>query len=182
MASMTQPKAPHTPVQICFRRMPSIDPTGLKGLLVDEESLNAPRVLGILPYTPLPAGMKAGGMVACVGAGGERFACDYTTLIKDTLPCNEEHYTALITEMREQAGWDVQAIMATSINHTLRTIERVAGDTSAEELAQVPDSSSPITDDSTIEVEDFVIDFEIVNDDVDSKTGYGSDAFKEEWA
>jgi len=161
--------------------MPPVDLTGaITGVLADTASLDAPRVLGILPYTPLPTGMKAGGMVACVGAGGERFACDYTQLIKDTLPCNEEHYVDLITEMREKAGWDVNAIKATSINHTLRTIERVVGDVSAEELAQTASDSAPTTEDYTTETEEFTIDFDIVNDDIGS-TAMG-DQFKEDWA
>ena len=179
MSTMKQPTRPQTPVSVCFRRMP-VESLGLSGTMVDTDSIRVNRVLGILPYTPLPTGMKAGGMVACIGAGGEQFACDYTQLIKDTLPCNEDHYADLITEMREKAGWDVNAIKATSINHTLRTIERVAGDVSAEELAQTPSDSPPITEDFTTETEEFTIDFDIVNDDIGS-TAMG-DQFKEDWA
>jgi hypothetical protein len=183
------------PVKICFRKVPAVFNnagealTGTLGELIKkrhaENFASKPaRIVGILPYTPLPAGMKAGGMVACVAAGGERFAADYTQFIKDTKPCREEDYNALITEMREVAGWDVQAIKATQINHDLRRLEVGVGEPSAEELAaQEPSVSPPTTDDdTTIVAEDFTIELDVVNDDVEASGAFGSASFKEEWA
>jgi hypothetical protein len=183
------------PVQICFRRVPAVlndagsALTGTLGELIKkrhaENFASKPaRIVGILPYTPLPPGMKAGGMVACVAAGGERFAADYTQFIKDTKPCREEDYNALLTEMREVAKWDVQAIKATQIKHDLRRLEVGVGEPSAEELAaQEPSVSPPTTDDNTtIVAEDFTIELDVVNDDVEASGAFGSASFKEEWA
>jgi len=180
------------PVQICFRRVPAVFNdagealTGTLGELIKkrhaENFASKPaRIVGISPYTPLPPGMKAGGMVAVYGAGGERFATDYTQFIKDTKPCREEDYNALITEMREVAGWDVRAIKATQINHDLRRLEVGVGEPSAEELASV---SPPTTEDdnTTIVAEDFTIELDVVNDDVEATGAFGSASFKEEWA
>ena len=176
------------PVQICFRRVPAVfnDAGEALGELIKkrhaENFASKPaRIVGISPYTPLPPGMKAGGMVAVYGAGGERFATDYTQFIKDTKPCREEDYNALITEMREVAGWDVRAIKATQINHDLRRLEVGVGEPSAEELASV---SPPTTEDdnTTIVAEDFTIELDVVNDDVEATGAFGSASFKEEWA
>jgi len=183
------------PVKICFRSVPAVlndagsALTGTIGELIKkrhaENFASKPaRIVGILPYTPLPAGMKAGNQVACMAAGGERFVADYTQFIKDTKPCSPAMYDALITEMREKFGWDVEAIKATQINHDLRRLEVGAGEPSAAELAaQEPSVSPPTTDDNTtIVAENFTIELDVVNDDVEASGGFGSASFTEEWA
>lgn len=187
------------PVKICFRKVPAVFNdagealTGTLGELIKkrhaENFASKPaQIVGILPYTPLPPGLKAGNQVARVVLHSdrmERSIADYTQFIKDTKPCQPADYEAIVAVMRESYGWDVEAIRATQINHDLRRLEVGVGQPPAEELAaQEPSVSPPTTEDdnTTIVTEDFTIELDVVNDDVEASGAFGSASFKEEWA
>ena len=165
------------PVKVVFRQSAPIGGISgpLAGAMVD--AFNKPQVMAIMPYHPLPDGMKGNDMVAMLSEGGERDMVHYPTIIKNTVPSTPEHYNNLLHEMGELGGYEVTIIQCTNIDHLLRRAERTNGDKAPEELV-----TGESDDDAEFEVEEIVIELDIVNDDLDTDAGFDSDEFKEEWA
>ena len=156
----TQP--PRVPVKVVFRKTAPIG--GVSGLLAagHEKDYNTSQVMAILPYQTLLDGLKGNDMVAMVSKGGERLVVHYPTIINNTQPAEPSDYQDLLDEMQNLGGYEVTVIEATNIDHLLRRADREVCD--------------------EIVSEEITIDLDIVNDDIDSKSGVDSDSFQEEWA
>jgi len=180
---------PKIPVKVVFRKAQNPFEGGLTGPLADKiiKEIAVP-IYGVMPYLPIgPAGdrSKADNLVRVFilypDGGQEEAATDYTTLIQRTNPASPDEYAKLKLAL-ENHGFEVEAIKATNINHDARKsidIEKVR-DIVREALEEGAKALSDAAAD--IQSEPIEINFDVVNDDLESSGGVGSESFTEEWA
>ena len=142
-----------------------------------EDSLIDP-VYAIMPYADINnAGWKQADMVRCFVAdenGIEEVAVEWATIMRDTTPATPEQYNGLEGYLTEH-GWDITPIDATQVDHATRKMVKQKNPQPDDNLFS--DSSQNVE----IITEEFEITLDIVNDNVDSQSGIGSEKFSQEW-
>lgn len=171
---------PRIPVKVVFRIGENPMRGAITGMIAQriEDSLVDP-VYAIMPYADITnAGWKQADMVRCFIAdenGIEEVAVEWTTIMRDTTPATPEQYNGLEDYLTEH-GWDITPIDATQVDHATRKMVKKKNPQPDNNLFS--DSSQNVE----IITEEFEITLDIVNDNVDSQSGIGSDKFKEDWA
>jgi hypothetical protein len=170
--------SPKIPVKVVFR----IGENPLKGAVsgrlaafVKDAYFNAP-IYALMPYEIITnEGWNQADMVRCFTEhAGEREenAVEWTTIIRDSSPAEPEQYASLMQSLIDH-GYDVEPILATQVDHSTRKMSKRLKKQPSRDDSQTDDdlfgdSSQDTDDDTEIVAEDVVIEFDIVNDDVNS--------------
>ena len=95
--------------------------------------------------------------------------------MRDTTPATPEQYNGLEGYLIEH-GWDITPIEANQVDHATRKMVK--------QKKPQPDDNLFSDSSQNVEIitEEFEITLDIVNDDIDSQSGVGSDKFNEDWA
>ena len=163
MASMNPTKIP---VKVVLRKSENPLKGAVSGALAGalKDMFDERKIMAIMPYARIANdGANANNLVRVMEIDDE-YVGDWTQLIKDPLPATPDEAQDLLTALNEH-GYEVEVIKATQVDH----IKRKSLFMKAQE-------------DPSLVVEDVVIECDIVNDDVDTRSGVGSESFAEEWA
>ena len=150
--------APKIPVTVVFRMGPNPLKGAVTGLLAGglKEIFDKAPVYALLPYARITnSGANAMNLVRVFADdidGRNEYATDWTQMIRDTTPATPDQYQDLLTSLSEH-GYDVTIIKATQVDHVKR------------KTLYIDEVEAP---DVEYVTEDVVIDFDIVNDDVDA--------------
>ena len=166
--------APKIPVDVVFRIGNNPFAGAMSGALMANvmDAFATPPINALMPYERIGnAGWTQQGMVRCYtdhAGQKEETAVEWTTIIRDTKPAEPHQYDALMQSLNEH-GFDVTPILATQVNTDRRT--KIHSNPDPRDDVQSDEDlfgdSSQDADDEIV-VEDVVIDFDIVNDDVGS--------------
>lgn len=159
-------KSPKIPVKVVLRKTENPLKGGVSGAMAKQlmEMFDEAKIMAIMPYARIANdGANAHNLVRIMEIDDE-YVADWTDTIKDTLPATPEEAQDLLTALHEH-GYEVEVIKATQVDH----VKRKSLFMKAQE-------------DPSLEVEDITIECDIVNDDVDTRSGFGSASFAEDWA
>jgi hypothetical protein len=167
--SNMQPSEPKIPVKVVFR----IGVNPLKGAISGKlagalrSAFDDQPIYALMPYVSIAneGWRESGDMVRCYTEHRgvrEEVAVEWKTIIRDTKPAENYQYGSLLQSLEEH-GFEVETILATQVDHATRTM--VKKDNSQPDEALFTDDSSQ---DVEIVAEDFTIDFDIVNDNLDA--------------
>ena len=163
MASMNPTSIP---VKVVLRKSENPLKGAVSGALAGalKDMFDERKIMAIMPYARIANdGANANNLVRVMEIGDE-YVCDWTQLIKDTLPATPDEAQDLLTALNEH-GYEVEVIKATQVDHIKRKSLFMKK-----------------ADDQDMVVEDITIECDIVNDDIEAETGIGSKSFAEEWA
>ena len=154
------------PVKVVFRIGENPLRGAISGMLAESviSAFNSRPVYALMPYESIEneGWTESGDMVRCFTEHNntrEEVAVEWKTIIRDTKPAEPAQYSSLLCSLEEH-GFEVVAILATQVDSATRTM--VKKDKSQPDEPLFPD------EDDEIVAEDFVIEFDIVNDDLNA--------------
>jgi len=160
-------ESPRTPVKVVFR----IGENPLKGAISGQLAemvaahFNDCPVYALMPYAAIDndGWTESGDMVRCFTEHKnvrEEVAVEWKTIIRDTKPAEPAQYASLLRSL-EEYGFEIESILATQVDTATRTMVRKAPESNSQ-----PDED--LFGDDEVVSEDFVIEFDIVNDDLNA--------------